>query len=85
MGLLDVPEESFIEIFEDDLVILNDKKIESEKIIDKELLSQSVLQCHNFNCHQQTVWFGTVDNAATRENFLRYRFSSQNTPKVQVF
>ena len=65
MGLLDVPEESFIEIFEDDLVILNDKKIESEKIIDKELLSQSVLQCHNFNCHQQTVWFGTVDNAAT--------------------
>ena len=66
MGLFDVPEESFeIEILEDDLDVKNDKKIESEKIIDMDLLFQSALQCHNKNCHKQTVWFGTVDNAAT--------------------
>ena len=41
MGLFDVPEESFeMEILEDDLDVFNDKKIESEKIIDKDLLSQ---------------------------------------------
>ena len=41
MGLFDVPEESFeIEILEVDLDVFNDKKIESEKIIDKDLLSK---------------------------------------------
>ena len=64
MGLFDVPEESFeIEILEVDLDVFNDKKIESEKIIDKDLLSKrtAVSQLKL----PQTVWFGTVDNAAT--------------------
>ena len=45
MGLFNVPEESYeIEILEDDLDVFNDKKIESEKIIDMDLLFQSALQ-----------------------------------------
>ena len=72
MGLLDVPEESFeIEIVEDDLGVLNDKKIESEKIINKDLLSKRTA-VSQLKLPPQTVWFGTVDNAATHPHFKRH-------------
>ena len=74
MGLFNVPEESFeIEILEDDLDVFNDKKIESEKIhvIDKDLLSERTA-VSQLKLPQQTVWFGTVDNAATHPHFKRH-------------
>ena len=74
MGLFNVPEESFeIEILEDDLDVFNDKKIESEKIINKDLLSKRTA-VSQLKLPQQTVWFGTVDNAATGFLFFLFLF-----------
>ena len=60
-----------MEILEDDLDVFNDKKIESEKIIDKDLLSKRTA-VSQLKLPPQTVWFGTVDNAATHPDFKRH-------------
>ena len=59
MELYDVQEESFtIEIVVDDLNVMNDKKMTSELIENKESPRQSSLQSPNYKLPNETVGFG---------------------------
>ena len=59
MEFYDVAEESFtMEIVANDPDVMDDKKIISEMIENKESPCQSSLQCHNYKLPNETVGFG---------------------------